>query len=578
MPQNVTPPTVPDSRPPESAEHKAQKAIRAATILWMASVLLSRIMGFVREIVIARQVGANASTDVYFAAFTIPDFVNYLLAGGALSITFIPIFSQYLADGREEEGWKVFSTITSFLFVTLSILIALAMIFAPELAPLMVQGFTPAQQVELVHLTRILLPAQLFHFQGFLLSAVQMAKGQHTYPALAPLIYNGGTILGGLLLGSTFGMEGFAWGVLGGALVGSFLLQIYGARKVGLQWSFRLDLRHPGFTRYIKLSLPIMLGQSLVVWDEWLTRYFGSFLTAASISWLNYGRKLAMVPQAVFGQAAGAASYPYLARKAAEGQYQEVSTALARALRSVLVMAIGTQVVLMVAAHEICFVLFRSSRFSASDVTATADTLLLFSLGIAAWSVQGLVARGFYALQDTLTPTTVGTLMTLASAPLYWYLARELAHVGLALGSTLAITVYTLVLYQLFVRKLKQREPALQVASLTTFLVKLGVAGAIAGGAGFGIHRVLETHMQVSSPLRQWLLGLVAGPNASETQGMMVDWSLHLVRGALAGGVGGLVFVGLCLALRISEIRELVLKVARKLLGARRAERLLGRA
>lgn len=577
QPSPPTAATMPTAQAQAQASQSA-KAIRAATLLWMASVLLSRIMGFLREIVIARQVGANAQTDVYFAAFTIPDFVNYLLAGGALSITFIPIFSQYMAEGREDEGWRVFSTITSFLFVALGGLIGLAMIFTPAITPWIAEGFTPAQQESLVHLTRILLPAQMFHFQGFLLSAVQMAKGQHRWPALAPLVYNGGTILGGLLLGSTLGMEGFAWGVLGGAFLGSFVLQIYGARKVGLQWSFRLDLKHPGFTKYLKLSLPIMVGQSLVVWDEWLTRYFGSFLTAASISWLNYGRKLALVPQAVFGQAAGAASYPYLARKAAEGQLAEVHNALNQALRGVLVMAIGTQVVLMVAAYEICYILFHSEKFSDADVAATGATLLLFSLGIAAWSMQGLVARGFYALQDTLTPTAVGTLMTLASAPLYWFLAHQMAHSGLALASTIAITLYTTVLYLFLCRRLKRMDPSLTLHALAPFLTRLFVAGAIAFGLGWGLDRGLDGVLATGASFQRWLAGIVqpivSGDTARAEAG--ARWLIQLMRGALTGGVSGLLFVALCLVMGIREIREVLAKVLRRLPGGKRLAQRLG--
>lgn len=562
-----------------SPAHQSAKAIRAATLLWMASVLLSRVMGFLREIVIARQVGANAQTDVYFAAFTIPDFVNYLLAGGALSITFIPIFSQYMAEGNEEEGWRVFSTITSFLFVALGSLIALAMIFTPAITPWIAEGFSAEQQATLVHLTRILLPAQMFHFQGFLLSAVQMAKGQHRYPALSPLIYNGGTILGGLLLGGTLGMEGFAWGVLGGAFLGSFVMQIYGARQVGLQWSFRLDLKHPGFLKYLKLSLPIMVGQSLVVWDEWLTRYFGSFLTAASISWLNYGRKLALVPQAVFGQAAGAASYPYLARKAAEGHIAEVHQALHSALRGVLVMALGTQVVLMVAAQPICYVLFHSGRFSESDVNSTAATLLLFSLGIGAWSMQGLVARGFYALQDTLTPTAVGTLMTLASAPLYWFLAHRLQHAGLALASTLAITLYTTVLYLFLNRRLRLLDPTLHIQPLLPFLLRLGVAGGVGFGLGYGLEMALIGVMGADSALAQslshLLQPLLAGDmNRAQT---VSTWLLHALRGALTGGVGGMTFVVLCFVLGVREIREVLAKVLRRLPGGKSMAQRLSR-
>jgi putative peptidoglycan lipid II flippase len=535
-------------------------------------------MGFLREIVIARQAGANAATDVYFTAFTIPDFVNYLLAGGALSITFIPIFSSYLAEGREEEGWRVFSIVTTFLAVALGVGIVLAMVFAPELAPLVANGFDAGQQAQLVRFTRIVLPAQFFHFQGFLLSAVQMARGQHKYPALSPLIYNGGTILGGLLLGPSLGMEGFCWGVLGGAFAGSFLLQLYGARKVGLRWWPTLQLKHPGFLKYIRLSLPIMVGQSLVVWDEWLTRYFGSYLTAASISWLNYGRKLAMVPQAVFGQAAGTASYPTMARQAAEGQVQAVFDGLTRALRSVLVMALGTQVFLMVLAPEICYVLFHSSRFDLHDVHNTAVTLTLFSLGIAAWSVQGIVARGYYAFKDTMTPTVLGTGMTILSVPLYAVMSRMLAHTGLALASTVAITAYAVVLYLGFERKVRRQDPAASIPSIVPFLARVAGACAVAAGVSYAVRLGMLELTAEGAGLTGWLESRVAGwASAGGAASAAVAWIMAVLRALVVAAVGGPVLVAACLVLGVEEIRELVQKIARRLLGARRAERLMAR-
>ncbi len=554
-------------------DRETKRNIRAATLIWMASVLLSRVMGFLREIVIAREAGANAATDVYFAAFTIPDFVNYLLAGGALSITFIPIFAGYLAQDNEEEGWRVFSTVTTFVGLALLAVILPAMFFTERLTPLVASGFTPEQHAQLARLTRIILPAQFFHFEGFLLSAVQMAKGQHRFPALSPLVYNGGVILGGLLLGPSLGVEGFSWGVLAGAFCGSFLLQLIGAARVGLRWSPRLDFRHPGLRRYVTLSLPIMLGQSLVAWDEWLIRQFGSFLTAASISWLNYGRKLAMVPQAVFGQAASLGSYPHLARLAAEDKVRQVFDTLTSALRAVLVLAMGTQVFLMVLARDTCYLLFRSERFSDADVAATAQVLLLFAIGVAGWSAQGIVARGYYAFRDTLTPTLIGTGMTVLSAPLYFALSRILAHRGLALGSSLAISTYALLLYGVFVRKVRRLDPTFSPPRLRSFVFRLLGACVVTGLVTWAVHAGLWFATGQS--------GTVAGhpgaPLPTPAQARSVAWLLALLRVVATGVVGAPVFVVVCLAFGIDEVLDVVRKLAHKILGGRRAEKLLRR-
>ena len=208
-----------------------------AAALMMGSVLLSRILGYARDAVIAWQHGATPETDAYFVAFTIPDFLNYLLAGGALSITFIPIFARYLAEGKEEEGFRSFSTIATVMGIGMLFFIVLGEFLAGRVIPLLAPGFSPEQAELAARLTRIVLPAQIFFYIGGLLMAVQYARKQFFLPALAPLIYNAGIIAGGLLLGRDHGMEGFAWGVLAGAFLGNFVLQIHGARRGGLSFS-----------------------------------------------------------------------------------------------------------------------------------------------------------------------------------------------------------------------------------------------------------------------------------------------------------------------------------------------------
>ena len=226
-------------------------------------------------------------TDAYYAAFTLPDFLNYLIAGGSLSVTFIPVFAKYVAEKTEEEGWHVFSTVISVMGFVLIALIVIGEIFAHKLVVLIAPGFSPAERERVVFLTRLMLPAQFCFYQGSILSAVQYAKGQFVIPSLAPLIYNIGIIIGGVTLSSRIGMTGFAVGVLGGAIAGNFLLQIYGAYRAGAKFTPNFNVRHPGFWLFLKLSVPIMLAVSLSFTDDWIIRWFGSYLQPASITWLS---------------------------------------------------------------------------------------------------------------------------------------------------------------------------------------------------------------------------------------------------------------------------------------------------
>ncbi|MDH3425466.1 MAG: murein biosynthesis integral membrane protein MurJ, partial [Acidimicrobiia bacterium] len=208
---------------------------RAALIVG-GGILLSRVLGLVRDMVFASVLGANTFTDEYQVAFIIPDFLNYLLAGGYMAITFIPILSRHLSNDDEEGGWAAFSAILRPLTAGMLIFVAVAMVMARPVIDLIEPGFTAEQVDRAAHLTRIVLPAQVFFVVGTLFMAVQYAKEKFFIPTLAPILYNVGIIAGGLLIqGDEPSPDGFAWGVLGGAIVGNFLIQWYGAHQAGLR-------------------------------------------------------------------------------------------------------------------------------------------------------------------------------------------------------------------------------------------------------------------------------------------------------------------------------------------------------
>ncbi len=446
----------------------------------MASVFLSRILGYARDAVIAYQQGATPETDAYFAAFTIPDFLNYLLAGGALSITFIPIFARYLAEGREEDGYRSFSAIVTVMGIAMLFFVILCELLAERLIPLIAPGFPPEQIQLAARLTRIVLPAQLFFYLGGLLMAVQYARNRFLLPATAPLIYNAGIILGGLLLGKTAGMAGFAWGVLGGSFVGNFAVQAVGARRTGLSFSPRFDLSDPGLKEFVRLSIPIMLGFSLVVVDEWMTRVFGSFLLAGAITWLNNARRLMQVPVGVFGQASGVASYPFLSALAARGEKEAMWETLSVTLRWVVFVSCAAAAVTGVLSREIVLAVFQRGAFTIEDTLQTAAALAFFSAGIPLWCAQTIVSRGFFALKDTWTPTLVGTGAWLCTLPVYYWLTQRMGVKGLALASTIGIFLYAVVLFGILMGRTVGRKGVPEIVEY----LKMGAAGAVAAVGG----------------------------------------------------------------------------------------------
>ncbi len=310
----------------------------------------------------------------------------------------------------------------------------------------------------MIFLTRLMLPAQICFYQGSILSAVQYAKGQFLIPSLAPVVYNLCIIAGGVLLAPRIGITGFSVGVLAGALMGNFLLQVYGARRAGARFSPNLNVRHPGFWLFIKLTVPIMLALSLVFTDDWIMRWFGSSLEAGAISWLNFAKNLMRVPLGVVGQAVGVASFPFLAQLYSAGKLDELNRTLDATMKGLILLLLPLSALTIAQARPLTFLVYSHTRMRPSDLEAVAAALAVFSLSMFAWGAQNIVARGFYAARDTLTPAITGTALTLLNLPVYWWMVHHYDYLGLALASSVGIVAYTVLLFGLLNRRTKNRE------------------------------------------------------------------------------------------------------------------------
>lgn len=413
-----------------------------AALIMGASVLLSRFMGLARDKVISYLFGATQESDIYFAAFVIPDFLNYLLAGGYFSITLIPLLSTFFKQD-EDEGWRFFSAAFTWIALAITPLTIAAMLFAPFLTPLAAPGLPPQALDRLGFFLRIVMPAQLFFLLGSALTAILFLRKQFSVPALTPLVYNLCIILGGILLRKR-GMEGFCWGVLAGAFIGNFLLPLVAVKAGGIRLA--PVFRHPGLKPFVFLALPLMLGQSIVVLDEQLIRVFGSMAGTGAVSWLNYARRIMLVPVGVVAQAAGVASYPFLAELVARRDFSTFHQTLNLALRSVLTLLIPLSIWMMCIARPTIVLIFQQGYFNPTDTDLTARILRILLAGVSFWGIQQVLGRGYYARQDTLSPAILGTAVTALSIPLFWALCTNLLAMGVAMASASAIASYTLLL------------------------------------------------------------------------------------------------------------------------------------
>jgi putative peptidoglycan lipid II flippase len=456
---------------------KSRQHMGLAAVIMAVSILLSRVMGLVRDKVISYIFGATGESDLYFAAFVIPDFINYLIAGGYFSITLIPLLAHYF-DEDTDEGWRFFSTVFTWVTVVIVSLTGLAMLLAPQLAHLAAPGLAAAALPRLAYFLRLILPAQVFFLMGSCCTALLYLRKQFLAPALTPLVYNGMIIVVGVLLRGQ-GMAGFCWGVLVGAFLGNLLIPYLAVRHGG---GLRLHVRwwHPGLSRFCVVALPLMVGQSIVVLDEQLVRVFGSLAGVGAISWLSYARRIMMVPVGVVAQAVGVASYPFLAELAARGDRERFQSTVNTALRNLLTLLIPLSVWMMVVAEPSIRLIFQQGRFTAADTLRTALVLRVFLAVVFCWGMHQLIGRAFYAHQDTLSPAVIGTLASLVSLPVFYLLARRFQATGVAAASALSILAYTVAL-ALWWRRRHGAGVFASLAGAGLRLVLLAVLAAVPG-------------------------------------------------------------------------------------------------
>lgn len=462
-----------------TANQNVYRQVTAAALIMMLSVLLSRIAGFAREVILAWIGGVGPMVDAYQVAFIIPDILNHVVASGFMSVTFIPIFARYLAAGDEKGGWKTFSNILFCFGALLLVLVIICMIFTPQLVRLAAPGLTqPVMYEYAARMTRIIMPAQLCFFAGGLLMAVQFAKERFFIPALAPLVYNLGIIAGGLLLGPSMGVFGFAWGVLAGAVAGNLCLQLIGALRCGLRIYPAFNPFSRDLIKYTLVTIPLIIGVSITFSTEFVIRFFGSFLGMGRVAALNYALRVMLLLVGFFGQAVGTASYPFMAKLAAKGDMAGLNVLLDKTVRY-LALLIPLSLLIVALRFEVVQVLFQRGNFTAQNTVLTGNILCWMMLGACAFALYTVVVRGFYAVQNTWFPALFGLVCLLFTVPFYIWAAVYLrsAH-ALALVISLACIVQVVVLYIIWARKTKNAN----AVNVGKFYLKILAVSLVAFG------------------------------------------------------------------------------------------------
>lgn len=437
------------------------KALAAISSL----TLVSRILAFVRDVLIARVFGAGAATDAFFVAFKLPNLLRRLFAEGAFSQAFVPIFGEYKSQRGQEETKQLVDHVTTMLALILFGVTLVGIIAAPVLVYISAPGFaSEPQKFDLtVQLLRITSPYIFF------ISLVAVAAGiLNTYnkfwvPAFAPILLNVCFIGGALWFAPYFDppVLVLAWAVFVAGVV-QLGFQLPFLKKIGMLPRFRLSLKDAGMWRVIKQMGPAVFGVSIAQISLILNTVFASFLVAGSVSWLYYADRLMEFPTGLLGVALGTILLPSLSKLHASGDAAEYSKLLDWGLRLTFMLALPAALALGMIATPLLATFFQHGEFSAHDVLMSRNALVGYSIGLIGLILVKILAPGFYAKQDIKTPVKIGIVTLLATQGMnaLFVFVFDLAHAGLALSIGLAACLNSAILFH-FLRKrgIYQPEP-----------------------------------------------------------------------------------------------------------------------
>ncbi|MDR2000459.1 MAG: murein biosynthesis integral membrane protein MurJ [Zoogloeaceae bacterium] len=437
--------------------------------------LLSRILGFVRDFVIARSFGAGLLTDAFFVAFRLPNFLRRLFAEGAFSQAFVPLLAEYRNRRGEAETKQLVDRVATALFVAVTIVAALGVVGAPLLIYISAPGFSAdADKFALtVELTRITFPYILFMSLVALSAGILNTWSRFALPAFTPVLLNVAMIGGALLAAPWFDppILALAWAVfLGGVL--QLGLQLPALKRLGMLPRFDWAPGDSGVRRILALMAPAVLGVSVSQISLIINTIFASFLPSGSVSWLYYADRLMEFPAGLLGAALGTILLPALAKSHASEQGEQFSALLDWGLRLTLLLTLPAALALAILSVPLIATLFQHGAFTSADVLQTRTALVAYSIGLAGLILVKVLAPGFYARQNIRTPVKIAIITLLATQAMNLAFIGWLRHAGLALSIGLASCLNATLLY----RGLRKADAYQPVAGWPAFIAKVLLA------------------------------------------------------------------------------------------------------
>ncbi|MFN2271212.1 MAG: murein biosynthesis integral membrane protein MurJ [Anaerolineae bacterium] len=521
----------------------SQVARSAAAVALLLAV--DKLLGVAREAVVSRAFGASAQLDAYIAAFEIPEGLNVIVTGAALTTALIPLLSGIVARSDRESVWRLFSAVVNWVLAIVGGFSIIAALFARSIILTVAPGFAddPAQVLLATQLMRLVLIQTLLFSASTTVTSVIEAHRSFLLPALSPLFYTLGRIVGVVVLAPRMGIFGLAWGGLAGAVL-HLAIKLPWLAYHRARWTPVLS--HPDLAKLLKLMGPRMLGMGVTYISFVLPTTFGSLLPDGAIASYDYAWKLMQLPEVVIGTAIGVVVFPTLAGIAEEGDREALRRTFSWALRLILTLCIPAAVGLLVLGRPLTALVLQGGKFDAAATERVYFALQIFALGLVTHSLLEVVARLFYAQRDMWMPLWAALAGLTVNVGIGWLLLPKLAHGAIALSNSLGAGTQVVILSLVARRRLQ----GIDGRALGRVSLRAAVASAVMGGAVLGFNALMSgIGWEAIRALEQSVVTV-----GLQVLQPYVDLG---VRGVGGGLIGCTVYVLVALLLGSREIREL---------------------
>ncbi len=468
--------------------------------------IVSRLLGLLRDRLLASHFGAGDVLDAYYTAFKLPDFIFNIFILGALSSAFIPVFIEVKKQQGENKAWAVTNTILNFLLLIMLVLCIVGIILAPYFIPALAPGFSVEKQDLAISLTRLMMLAIIFLAASNLFGAAVNSYKKFVAYSLAPVLYNIGIIVGLFTLVPLYGPAGLAGGVLLGAVLHASC-QVPTLLKLGWRWYLKFDIFDNYFKKIIRLMIPRTLGLAVYSINQLVITYFASFLAGGSLAAFVLATNLQSFPINVFGVSLAIAVFPILNEAFSNNNQGQLIEHLTISLKRVLFFTIPLGVLFLILRAQIVRVVLGSGYFDWSDTINTATVFGWLSLSLVAESLLPIIARAFYAQHDTKTPVMVSVLCLFINLSLAASLIKFWGLSGLAIAYVTSTIINFLILLYL----LSKRLGDIQAKSIIPAGVKMTQASLLAGLVCYGCLHLLAPLVDMHSFAGIFIQGVTAG-------------------------------------------------------------------